>query len=84
MESVLTTSAVVCMYLLVFLFVLCVVYRIDSLVDQPQAEGTFHVQIKTYQILAIIYLPKSSVIQKYKFDHPGAIGFFFSSPSFSL
>ena len=59
-------SAVVCMY---YLFVLCMLAATpDSLVDQPQAEGTFPVQTNSHL----------SVIQKnfYKFDRPGVVSFY--------
>ena len=47
---------------------LCMLVQ-DSLVDQPQAEGTFPVQIK---LIRFYYLSHLSVIQKnfYKFDRP--------------
>ena len=66
-------SAVVCMY---FLFVLCMLVYTGLPGDQPQAEGTFPVQIKIH-----LYLSNSrlSVIQKnfYKFDRPETAGLFF-------
>ena len=56
--SIFFIDAVVCMY---FLFVLCMLLN-ESLVDQPQAEGIFPVQIIIFLYLSVIQ--KSLTVQE--------------------